>query len=62
MRYFMRWLPFAVVFWIARRKLERFGPAIDGPSGGITFTMPFRGEFIGFLDRDAAFRSEGDDQ
>lgn len=52
MRRFMRWLPFAVVFWIARRKLERFGPSMTGPAEGITFTMPFRGEFIGFLIRE----------
>lgn len=52
MRRFMRWLPFAVVFWIARRKLERFGPSMTGPAEGITFTMPFRGEFIGFMVRE----------
>jgi hypothetical protein len=43
----MRWMPYALVFWIARRKLERWGP-----ENGITYTMPFRGEFIGFIIRD----------
>lgn len=48
MHWWTRYLPYAFVLWIARKRLERI--AVD-ESRGLTMTHVYPGEFLGWKER-----------